>query len=106
MLNLAIDAARSRGLLRELIDDTETEIRRHQQVIPGFADHAAGRDFADHGAALDRIFVALHDHHLQLMRRSAEVAAAAHHEVTTVAEADEASAHSLNAVNSAIAEVK
>lgn len=106
MFNLAIDAARSRGLLRELIDDTETEIRRHQQVIPSFADHAEGRDFADHGAALDRVFVALHEHNLQLMRRSVEVATAAHHEVTTVAEADEASAEALSAVTSTIAEVK
>ncbi|QGU02827.1 hypothetical protein CKALI_09860 [Corynebacterium kalinowskii] len=103
MFNLAIDTALSRGLLRELVDDTEAEIDKHQQAIPGYTATAAGRDFGDHGVALDRIFTALHARNLELMRRTAAVGTAAHTEVTTVADADGTSSRELGSVSGLIA---
>lgn len=88
MFNLAIDVALSRGLLRELVDDTEAEISSHQSITPGFTPEEAGRDFRAHGEALDRVFAAVHERNLELMRRTVALSTAAHAEITGMASAD------------------
>lgn len=102
VFNIAIDVARSRGLLRELIDDTEAEIQLHRGVTPGYASAAAGRDFAAHGAALDQMFCALHAKNLELMQNLVAVGTAAHNEVDVIEESDDRSSGDLSFLGSAM----
>lgn len=98
MFNLDIDTALSRGLLRELVDDTEAEITRHHTISAGFDSAAAGRDFHAYGAALDHVFQALHQRNLTLMQRAVSVSSAAHDDVNRIEAADQTTHGLLNAV--------
>lgn len=98
MFNLFVDVPATTAHLRTLIDDTDSEIARHQRESVGFDSAAAGRDFAEFGDHLDRMFAAVHERNLSLMQRAVSVATAAHSEITGMGSADDANAAELGAI--------
>lgn len=88
-LDVDLDLSEARRELLQLIDATETQLTRHSRTRPNFPAGAAGRDFADRGAALASMFEQVHEKIHARMAHTLAVAESGIAEVHTLQNTDE-----------------